>query len=138
MWLNLLACITSHEDSRISIQAFGAALGTAALEVGHLFDAGAKLGLPLVGVGAATILVVEQQLINRVCAVGQGSLARLRLRIMMSHNVGKGNKKVVRQNSPPCSAVAVIVVVVGRLAAAARCTRCFRGGRRRRGGGGDL
>ena len=48
MSLNLIPRIAGHEYVCVGIQAFGAPLGAAALEVGDLFNARVELGLPRV------------------------------------------------------------------------------------------
>lgn len=114
MRLNLLVCIARHEDVRIRGEAFSAALGRAALQIGNLLDAHAELRLPLL-LRYMHIFAVED-LVDRVGAVSGNVSALFALRVMMSlcePRCGEATKSCGNsQDSPPGGVVAEIAVVV--------------------------
>jgi hypothetical protein len=68
MALDLISGESRHEYMCVGIQAFGAPLGTAALEIADLLDACVKLGFPcLLGYGH---VVAVENLVDRVRAAG--------------------------------------------------------------------
>lgn len=74
MALNLISRISSHEDMRISVEAFGAALGAAALQVGNLLDTCVQLRLPRI-FGDTDVLAVEN-VVDRCDTEGDMSAKR--------------------------------------------------------------
>jgi hypothetical protein len=65
--LDVVSGVALHEYVGVCIQALGAAVGTAALEVADLLNALAELGLP--GFFGYFDLVAVEKIIDRVCAV---------------------------------------------------------------------
>ena len=77
MSLNLIPRIAGHENVCVGIQAFGAPLGAAALEVGDLFDARVELSLPRI-FGYVDIFAVEY-IVDGCCAVSMSVENRARM-----------------------------------------------------------
>jgi hypothetical protein len=123
--LDVVPCIACHEYVRVGVQALGAPIGAAALEVGDLLDARMELRLPRV-FGNVDVVAVEY-IVDRVGAACRVSIRSLKV---------QGDDVTCRdtpcgevENSPPGRSVAEIVFFLVRvLANAAGCSRlCGRG-----------
>lgn len=77
MSLNLIPRTAGHEHVCVGIQAFGAPLGAATLEVGDLLDARVEFGLPRV-FGYIDIFAVEY-IVDGCCAVSMSVLVRAKV-----------------------------------------------------------